>query len=261
MKINENFTTWLRRTGILLSIMILAISTLNISVNAASGTLPLSETIGLRTDLGRVAYITCSPNYVLVYNPSTTDHLQPSTGRHYGKANMACGYTYTDPINDFYIKAGKSHTHDMSSSSDATDTISNIDNSAGTAVAYGIDSGGSDNTQEEFGYTVDAIGIPAAATGHIVVQNDGNFDFDNQTCGSGSDQCYFDISNTLDTVIIGDNTSNAAVCTDNSSCYVTYGFAANITNDTAPGAYGVDDPGTAGTDETYEFITEITITP
>jgi hypothetical protein len=261
MNINKNFTTWLRRTGLLLSIMILAISTLNISVNAASGTLPLSETIGLRTDIGRVAMITCSPDYVFLYNPSTTNHLQPSTGRHYGEVSRGCGYTYTDPLNDFYIKAGKSHAHDMSSSSDATETISNIDNSAGTAVAYGIDSGGNDNTQEEFGYRIDAIGIPAAATGHIVVQDDGNFGFDDSTCGGGTDKCYFDISDTVDTVIVGNNTSNAAVCTDNSTCYVTYKFAANITNGTAPGAYGVDDPSTGGLDETYEFTTEITITP
>ncbi|MBU1446660.1 hypothetical protein KKD70_05360 [Patescibacteria group bacterium] len=261
MKINTNFTNWLRKTLATLIVMVMAISTLNLSVNAASGTLPLAETIDLRTEVGRVAMIYCTIGYKYLYNPSTTDHLQPSAGRHYGEGDMGCGYTYTDPVNDFYIKAGKAHSHDMSNSSDATETISNIDNSGGTAADYGIDSSGNDNTEEEFGYSVGTLGIPLSALGHITVQDDGNFSFTAQTCGSGTDDCFFDISDTMDTVLIGDNSTGEAICTDNTSCYISYQFAANITNSTVPGAYGEDDPGTTGTDETYEFMTEITITP
>jgi len=261
MHIKQNLKNWIKQIGALSLVLALAISTLSISVNAATGTLPLSETIDLRTDLGRVAYIDCSIAYTFLKTPSTSDNPRPSSGRHYAEGTNQCLLVYTDSTNNFYIKAGKSHTHNLSSSSDATEIIDNIDNSGGTATDYAIDSSGNDNTNEEFGYRVKTLTVSAGAASSITVQDDGNFDFNGTTCGSGTDDCYFDISDTLDTVVTGDNTSNAALCMTNSECYLTYKFAANITNETAPGAYGVDDPSTTGVDETYEFKTEITITP
>ena len=186
-------------------------------------------------------------------NPAGSN-LQATNGDRYGDATCTIKMAYNDPDTDFEVYLYKKNDRDLWHDDYATNSeiISDIDNAGSD---YIINTAGTDDTTEEWGYRLDTGTTPGTSlspTGLLVNKRDEKY-FDTKTGCSGG-ECFFAIPYSTgsgssysgaDNIISGSNgvTPGSGTCIDVSAspdCVFDLEVHANIIYDTVPGHYGGD---------------------